>query len=226
MIKRYMRRKDGLRHDMEQAWDFEPDIDDPCINITDDNRLKYQVALMAYIEEIKQDKERYDPNDLLYYQKYKILEPEEKSDNPLFPAIEIVDPHEAKKTIRYQPFVLIYQSLEMRNDMITYGQNIVCLDSTFGTTGAIFIMQHETHQILTGMFSILQDHVLKVSAHELNPKVVMTDKDDTEIGAVRTHWPDAKNWLCNVHDGRLFDHRLPPYTGKKGAIVLKPLLCK
>eukprot|EP01083_Nonionella_stella_P272962 925915_1 len=201
---------------------------------------------MAYIEEIKQDKERYDPNDLLYYQKYKILEPEEKSDNPLFPAIEIVDPHEAKKTIRYQPFVLIYQSLEMRNDMITYGQNIVCLDSTFGTTkygfklsafvvqnefknvmpGAIFIMQHETHQILTGMFSILQDHVLKVSAHELNPKVVMTDKDDTEIGAVRTHWPDAKNWLCNVHDGRLFDHRLPPYTGKKGAIVLKPLLCK
>eukprot|EP01083_Nonionella_stella_P052413 139043_1 len=96
----------------------------------------------------------------------------------------------------------------MRNDIITYGKNILSLDSTFGTTkygfklsafvmqnefknvtpGAIFIMQHETQAILNGMFTILEDHIFKVSAHLLNPKAVITDKDDTEISAVRKQW--------------------------------------
>eukprot|EP01083_Nonionella_stella_P052415 139047_1 len=263
MIKRYMRRKDGIRFDMNQAWNFEPDIQDPCVNITDENRLKYlfykaciksiqgfdkadQDALMEYIDELMNDPERCDPNDLLYYQKYKILDADENAENAVFPIIEIVDPDEIKKTIRYQPFILIYQSKTMRNDIITYGKNILSLDSTFGTTkygfklsafvmqnefknvtpGAIFIMQHETQAILNGMFTILEDHIFKVSAHLLNPKAVITDKDDTEISAVRKQWPDARNWLCLVHDNRTFDRKLPPYVGKQGAMVLKPLLNK
>ena len=75
-IKRYMRDKTGLRQDIKNSWDFYPDLDDPCINITNKNRLKYQfykvlqeihglhandqARLQKYIDDLREDDERYD----------------------------------------------------------------------------------------------------------------------------------------------------------------------
>ena len=89
MIDRYMTRPEGLRADMKQhmVFDFEPDLNDPCIDCVQDNRIKYQfykaidrvsglkksdqINLKQWIHELKLDKERYHPTDLVHYLPYQ-----------------------------------------------------------------------------------------------------------------------------------------------------------
>ena len=86
-IKRYMTNKHGLRQDIKRDLDFDPNIQDPCIYITDRNRLAYQFykavreihglnandqdRLTKYVQNLKTNDEIYDSSDLLFYYRIK-----------------------------------------------------------------------------------------------------------------------------------------------------------
>lgn len=262
VIKRYMRDKNGLRYDIFNDIKYEPCIDDPCINITDENRLKYQFykvlkninginkkdqeLLVQYISDLKSDDEKFDDGDLVYYCPYRRYEADEKLDNEY--DIDIVtaeNPRNKQETVRYRPFVLVYQNKHMRECTMQYGINIVSMDSTHSTTKygfkvfaivtldefrntrtcGTFIVQHETIEILTLCISKIVEH-MKTQGFHWKPRIFIIDKSDAEKGAITNALPETLQWLCWVHVDRTWDEKLCTFTGKRDAMVIKRLLEK
>ena len=252
-----------MREDIFRDIGHMPDIRDPSINVVDDNRLKYQFykvikglhglnrtdqdKLKGYIDELTSNEDLFDQGDLLYYSPYKVLKHEEKQSDPTdIPCVEYVDPDDDNNKIKYRPFMLVYQSKEMRLCMIKYGTNIVSMDSTHGTTKygfkvfalvsldefrhvrtcGLIILQHETKAMLIVSLNKLKHHMDKVVNFNWNPRVVIVDKSDAEIGAVEAVLPFTLVWLCWVHVDRDWDRKLCTYVGKTEAIVVKRLLEK
>ena len=261
-IQRYMRRATGLRYDLEQILGFQPDLDDPCINIVNENRLKYQFYKILgsisgkvsdqqrvhdYIQELRQDPERYDTDDLVYFSPYTTWKvADEHKVNPQLPVIQANNPSDESQVMKYQPFVIIYQSKEMRQCTMKYGQKIVSTDSTHSTTNygfkifalvslnefrnirtlAVFVLQHETKQLILFALQKIIRHIQMKSQFIWSPKAIIVDKSDAEIGAASIAWPTALLWLCLVHVDRDWSRELNKRLGKKGCMVLKVYLQK
>ena len=92
-----------------------------------------------------------------------LLERDEKNDSEIA-SLTATNPNKLSETITHRPYVLVYQSKEMRECMMKYGNTTVSMDSTLSTTRygfkvtalvtldefrsvskcGIIIMQHET----------------------------------------------------------------------------------
>ena len=261
-LDRYVNLKEGFRADMETLMGYVPSIKDLSIAVRAQAvRMRYifntfigyyinkgkadQEDFIALRDEIMADPDRWTDGDLFFILPYKVLGSGECCEDSSFPVIEIVDAKDKNKTIRYQPFVAVYQSQHMRNFLDVHGKNICSIDSTFGTTrygfklsagsvlnelrniqpGYLLFIQHETIDILSACFEKVEQHMATQSCC-FNPKAFIMDKCSTEHGAVQKWKPGKPTWLCTVHTERIWNRALPSYVGKKGAAYLKLFLEK
>ena len=256
-LQRWIDRSDGFRSDMFELTGFRPSLNDSSLYVTaNPNRARYihykfigyfcnksqsdQDEFMRHRDEMMRDPEQYDKTDLFFIQPYKRLLDGDQPDNSQFEVVDIIDPKDPNKRLRYQPFVSIYQNKNMRKSLHTFGTKIVSLDSTFGTVkygfkmsagsvldelriiepAFIIFVQHETKRNLASCLTMIREHMHK-HGQKFKPVAIIMDKCDTEAGAVELWDPEVLKWLCVVHNQRIWHRKLPSFLGKKNSYVVQ-----